>query len=99
MTHAHGTVIVCERIDGATVAWVDEQLSVEMPAGYFIEIMEGQRGMPDRVRAGTMAGGYATLAQIAQVVPVTGVVLSFGEAVRWCWQDRKRRERERKAAA
>lgn len=90
MSKQHGTVVICVRQHNGTVAWVDDTLSKEMPAGYFIEVTEGRRGMPDMVRVGTLDGGYASLAQIAQQIPVYGVVLTFGEAVRWCWHDQRK---------
>lgn len=34
---SNGVFIRCERVDGYTVAWVDESLSESVPPGYFVE--------------------------------------------------------------
>jgi len=79
MTHAHGTVIVCERDHGATVAWVDVLLSLEVPARYFVEIHLNRHQEVCEVRVGTIYEGY-----------LPGMHSDYGEAVQWCWRDARR---------
>lgn len=101
MTPTHGTVIVCRRINGDTHAWEELDLSEMVPEGYFVEIwpVAGKTlchaGMMDR----PTGNGYIFEVDERGQPTWWREWWDAGEAVRWCWQDRKRRERERKAAA
>jgi hypothetical protein len=81
----HGTVIICRRINGDTHAWEEPDLSEMLPEGYFVEIWSKPwpgATKADIVRKGTFIEGY-----------LSGMHSDAGEAVRWCWQDRKRRHK------
>lgn len=88
MTEAHGMAIICERSGGHTVAWVDEDISQRVPAGYFVELW--YIGRQHYVHAGTLDGGYE-MCRISSMLLVKAEWLTWRKAVAWCQYEARRK--------
>lgn len=79
----HGVVVICQRQHNGMVAWVEEEMSKDIPAGYFIEVRVRAVGNHDTVWVGTLRGGYIS------------ECLSYQVACDWCQHEQRRRKRDR----
>jgi hypothetical protein len=96
MTHTHGTVIVCERVDGATHAWVDEEASEQVPEDWFVEWWHDA----PLAYAGRMSGGYVMQTYVNMAtVRLRRHWMDWQDAAAWCRRQARRYEQARKVAA
>jgi hypothetical protein len=95
MSDTHGTAIICQRVKGDTLTWVDEGLSEAVPPGYFIETWVGNMGHSIEtlvVHAGTEAEGYWTDWWYGE--QILREWLTPDKALEWCRDHARMRERE-----